>query len=63
MAASALVAIGPVGGFAPEELEAFDLSSFSRLGLGPRVMRTETAAIVAIAVLQARFGDMSVLSD
>jgi 16S rRNA (uracil1498-N3)-methyltransferase len=61
--AGALIAIGPEGGFAAEELEAFDLSSFSRLGLGPRVLRTETAAIVAIAVLQARFGDMSVLSD
>ena len=59
----ALVAIGPEGGFAAEELDAFDLSSFSRLGLGPRVLRTETAAIVAITLLQARFGDLSVLSD
>jgi 16S rRNA (uracil1498-N3)-methyltransferase len=59
----ALIAIGPEGGFAPEELEAFNISSFSRLGLGPRVLRTETAAIVAIAILQARFGDMSALSD
>jgi 16S rRNA (uracil1498-N3)-methyltransferase len=59
----ALIAIGPEGGFAPEELEAFNISSFSRLGLGPRVLRTETAAIAAIAILQARFGDMSVLSD
>ncbi|MDB6099905.1 MAG: rRNA ((1498)-N(3))-methyltransferase [Gammaproteobacteria bacterium] len=59
----ALIAIGPEGGFAPEELEAFNISSFSRLGLGPRVLRTETAAIAAIAILQSRFGDMSVLSD
>jgi 16S rRNA (uracil1498-N3)-methyltransferase len=57
------VAIGPEGGFAPEELEAFDLSAFSRLALGPRVLRTETAAIAAIVVLQARFGDMSAVSD
>jgi 16S rRNA (uracil1498-N3)-methyltransferase len=57
------IAIGPEGGFAPEELEAFDLSAFSRLALGPRVLRTETAAIAAIVVLQARFGDMSALSD
>lgn len=62
-AAGALIAIGPEGGFAPEELEAFDLSSFFRLGLGPRVLRTETAAIAAIALLQSRFGDMSALSD
>jgi 16S rRNA (uracil1498-N3)-methyltransferase len=57
------IAIGPEGGFAPEELEAFDLSSFSRVRLGPRVLRTETAAIAAIVVLQARFGDMSAVSD
>jgi 16S rRNA (uracil1498-N3)-methyltransferase len=57
------IAIGPEGGFAPEELEAFDLSSFSRMALGPRVLRTETAAIAAIVVLQARFGDMSAVSD
>src|ERR1700736_2021509 len=49
--AGALIAIGPEGGFTPEELDAFNLSSFSRLGLGPRVLRTETAAIVAIAIL------------
>jgi 16S rRNA (uracil1498-N3)-methyltransferase len=59
----ALIAIGPEGGFAPEELEAFNLSAFCRLGLGPRVLRTETAAIAAIVVLQARFGDMSAVSD
>jgi 16S rRNA (uracil1498-N3)-methyltransferase len=57
------IAIGPEGGFAPEELEAFELSAFSRLRLGPRVLRTETAAIAAIVVLQSRFGDMSALSD
>jgi 16S rRNA (uracil1498-N3)-methyltransferase len=62
-AARAQIAIGPEGGFAPEELEAFDLSAFSRLALGPRVLRTETAAIAAIVVLQARFGDMSAVSD
>jgi 16S rRNA (uracil1498-N3)-methyltransferase len=62
-ASRAQLAIGPEGGFAPEELEAFDLSTFSRVSLGPRVLRTETAAIAAIVVLQARFGDMSAVSD
>jgi 16S rRNA (uracil1498-N3)-methyltransferase len=61
-ATGAQIAIGPEGGFALEELEAFDLSAFGRLGMGPRVLRTETAAIAAIAVLQARFGDMSAIS-
>ena len=62
-AAGAEIAIGPEGGFALEELDAFELSSFARVGLGPRVLRTETAAIAAIVVLQARFGDMSATSD
>jgi 16S rRNA (uracil1498-N3)-methyltransferase len=52
------VAIGPEGGFSPEEIGAFGLVGFERIGLGPRVLRTETAAIAAIAWLQARFGDM-----
>jgi 16S rRNA (uracil1498-N3)-methyltransferase len=59
----AVIAIGPEGGFAPEELEAFELCAFIRVGLGPRVLRTETAAIAAVVVLQARFGDMSAQSD
>jgi 16S rRNA (uracil1498-N3)-methyltransferase len=54
------IAIGPEGGFAPDELEAFQLCAFSRVGLGPRVLRTETAAIAAVVMLQARFGDMAV---
>jgi 16S rRNA (uracil1498-N3)-methyltransferase len=54
-------AIGPEGGFAPEELEGFSLCGFARIGLGPRVLRTETAAIAAIVMLQTRFGDMGAL--
>jgi 16S rRNA (uracil1498-N3)-methyltransferase len=52
------IAIGPEGGFADEELEAFRIAGFMGLRLGPRVMRTETAAIAAIAWLQSRFGDL-----
>jgi 16S rRNA (uracil1498-N3)-methyltransferase len=54
----AQVAIGPEGGFASDELEAFRVAGFSRVGLGPRVLRAETAAIAAMVWLQARFGDM-----
>jgi 16S rRNA (uracil1498-N3)-methyltransferase len=55
---AAEIAIGPEGGFAGDELEAFRVAGFSRVGLGPRVLRTETAAIAAVVWLQARFGDM-----
>ncbi len=42
---------GPEGGFAPEELDA--LSTWTRIGLGPRVLRADTAPIVAVAVIRA----------
>lgn len=53
------VAIGPEGGFSAEELEAFGLCRFRRARLGPRILRTETAAIAALAWLQSRFGDLA----
>jgi 16S rRNA (uracil1498-N3)-methyltransferase len=50
--------IGPEGGFAPEELEQAAHAGLLGLSLGPRVLRTETAGIVATALLQARWGDL-----
>jgi 16S rRNA (uracil1498-N3)-methyltransferase len=52
------IAIGPEGGFDSDELEAFRVSDFAPVRLGPRVLRTETAAIAALAWLQSRFGDL-----
>jgi len=52
------IGIGPEGGFAPEELEAFRLAGFVEVSLGPRILRTETAALAALTWLQACFGDM-----
>jgi 16S rRNA (uracil1498-N3)-methyltransferase len=57
--AAADLGVGPEGGFTADELEAFALAGFSPLGLGPRVLRTETAAIAALVWLQTLFGDMS----
>jgi 16S rRNA (uracil1498-N3)-methyltransferase len=52
------IAIGPEGGFTAEEIEAFRVCGFRTVRLGPRVLRTETAALAAIAWLQSRFGDL-----
>jgi len=60
IAAAVEIAIGPEGGFAAEELEAFRVCGFAPVRLGPRVLRTETAAIAAITWLQSRFGDLQV---
>jgi 16S rRNA (uracil1498-N3)-methyltransferase len=54
------IAIGPEGGFAPDELEAFRVAHFCRVSLGPRILRAETAAIAALTWLQTRYGDMIV---
>jgi 16S rRNA (uracil1498-N3)-methyltransferase len=49
--------IGPEGGWNAEETAAAHLSGFLPLTLGPRVLRTETAAPAALAAMQALWGD------
>lgn len=50
--------IGPEGGFSGRELESFSVLGIQVCSLGPRVLRTESAGLAAIAVLQSRFGDL-----
>lgn len=52
------VLIGPEGGFSDIEYEHADLAGFRAVSLGPRVLRTETAAIVALSVIQSSWGDL-----
>jgi 16S rRNA (uracil1498-N3)-methyltransferase len=52
------VLIGPEGGLAQAEQEAAVAAGFKPLRLGPRVLRTETAAIAALTLLQREFGDL-----
>lgn len=52
-----LLLAGPEGGFDPAERQAARNAGFVGLRLGPRVLRTETAALAALAALQARWGD------
>jgi 16S rRNA (uracil1498-N3)-methyltransferase len=50
--------IGPEGGFAETELDSLGKLSFvMRVGLGPRVLRADTAALAAVSVVQAVAGD------
>lgn len=54
-----VLAVGPEGGWSPRDRQALQAAGFEGLRLGPRVLRTETAGIAAIAALQARFGDLA----
>lgn len=53
------LAVGPEGSFSPAEREALAAAGFEPAGLGPRVLRAETAAIVAVTVVQTVVGDLS----
>lgn len=55
---SAALLIGPEGGLSEEEIAAAIATGFSALSLGPRVLRTETAPIAAITLLQYHWGDL-----
>jgi 16S rRNA (uracil1498-N3)-methyltransferase len=52
------LAVGPEGGFGETDLAALRGHDFRRLTLGPRILRTETAGVAAIAALQALHGDL-----
>jgi 16S rRNA (uracil1498-N3)-methyltransferase len=53
-----VVLIGPEGGLAEIEQRAAIGAGFAAVRLGPRVLRTETAAVSALTLLQHRFGDL-----
>ncbi|MBI0005003.1 16S rRNA (uracil(1498)-N(3))-methyltransferase [Gilliamella sp. W8126] len=50
--------IGPEGGLSNEEISMTHQYQFTDILLGPRVLRTETAALTAITALQVRLGDL-----
>ncbi len=53
-----LVLVGPEGGLAPEEEDLARRKGLVPVGTGPRILRAETAAILATALVQFRFGDL-----
>jgi 16S rRNA (uracil1498-N3)-methyltransferase len=54
---SASIAIGPEGGFTPEESTLFQQYGYLPVSLGKRILRTETAGLVVLGILQYEFGD------
>lgn len=56
---SLLLLVGPEGGFSDAEVDQAVAAGFSNFQLGPRILRTETAPLAALAVAQARWGDLS----
>ena len=59
MPADVALAIGPEGGFTNEEIELAQRRGFQAVGLGPRILRTETAALAALVVLGFVLGDLA----
>lgn len=59
-AQSVALLIGPEGGLTPVERDMARAEGFRGVGIGPRTLRTETAAITLIALVQARLGDLQV---
>ncbi|MDR2006790.1 MAG: 16S rRNA (uracil(1498)-N(3))-methyltransferase [Acidaminococcales bacterium] len=55
---SVLLLVGPEGGFSAAEIKAAEAAGVQRASLGPRVLRTETAAVAALAVIMYEFGDL-----
>ncbi|HSC16454.1 MAG TPA: 16S rRNA (uracil(1498)-N(3))-methyltransferase [Gammaproteobacteria bacterium] len=53
-----VVAVGPEGGFGAADWQRLDAAHFTRVALGRRVLRAETAAIAACAIAQSRWGDL-----
>jgi 16S rRNA (uracil1498-N3)-methyltransferase len=55
--ASVILLAGPEGGLSPNEVDAARRRGFQPIRLGPRILRTETAALAALAAMQLRWGD------
>ena len=52
-----LLLVGPEGGLDPEEQEIAATCGFHGVRLGPRILRTETAALAAVSAMHALWGD------
>lgn len=57
-ASGGVLVVGPEGGLGERDVGALDTAAFHGLRLGPRILRTETAGLAALAALQALHGDI-----
>ncbi|MBT8081495.1 MAG: 16S rRNA (uracil(1498)-N(3))-methyltransferase [Gammaproteobacteria bacterium] len=57
--AKVCILIGPEGGFSASECDDARIAGFTAVSLGPRILRTETAAAAALAVMQSLWGDFA----
>jgi len=55
--------LGPEGGLTDAEINAAIKSGFSGIRLGPRVLRTETAAVATLSAIQTLWGDLHGIAD
>jgi 16S rRNA (uracil1498-N3)-methyltransferase len=55
---SVRIVVGPEGGLTAGEVDAARALGFTVTSLGPRILRTETAGLAVVAILQSRFGDL-----
>ncbi len=53
-----LIVLGPEGGFTPDEIDSAKSSGFKIAGLGPRILRSDTATITSVVLVQFLLGDM-----
>jgi 16S rRNA (uracil1498-N3)-methyltransferase len=51
--------VGPEGGFTPDEVAAAERAGVTLAGLGPRILRSESVAVAAAAVILSRTGDFA----
>ena len=58
---SVAIVVGPEGGLTEQEVDQCTNEGFARLCLGPRVLRTETAPLAVVSILQYRWGDFNLL--
>ena len=58
LASGGVLAVGPEGGLGDRDVRALTAAGFAGLRLGPRILRTETAGLAALAALQALHGDL-----